>query len=119
MGINWDDFFGKISYRELRERSPQLYKNRHPSAYNQTKSHYYISTLDDYVLTDSITELRSALGQLVDSKNAALMASELDHYKLGILKIDYFEICGILSAIAPDAERYLDPDAMFAANQSE
>jgi hypothetical protein len=109
--FDWDDYFSTASFKQIRDRSPELSTRRVPSVYSPDRLFFYLTSLDIDVQTSEVTELRAALTELRTlyfSQSAAQ-----SNYGKALARTDFIEICHLLADCDEDPEPYLDPDALL------
>lgn len=111
--FEWDAFFSKSSFSEIRRLSPDLDSRRPPSTYSPDRKLLYLSSQDVDVETGNEDQLRAMLVSVRNSYIAAISPDKFNPMKVYIARVDFLEICYLLASLSGDPSEFSDPDGLL------
>lgn len=111
--FEWDAFFSKASFNEIRTLSPEPSARRPPSTYSADRKFLYLSSQDNDVETSNEDQLRAAFFYVRNSYASASKFGHFNHTKAYIARVDFVEICRLLACLSDDPNEFSDPDGLL------
>ena len=102
--FDWDKYFSRASWEDIREKSPFLATLRLPTIVLEEKRLVYISSQDDYCSTDDAESMKALSKQAKSTYDAAVLNK--NYSKAAIAKCDYKLLHSLLFAL----DHHIDED---------
>jgi hypothetical protein len=112
--FDWDKHVVTETFKSISERSPTLRAGRPvPSLYSPDYSQLYLSSVDISVAAADVDELTAALREVGGTYGRSVNGKHVDHLKVAHARIDFLELCHLLSELVEEPEQYGDPDELL------
>jgi hypothetical protein len=110
--FDWAKYFRSKSFEEIRRLSPDLSARSYPTTYSPDRDLLSLSSIDEVVQTADHDDLKRCL-DIVGAKYRRARRDASRQTAEYVARVDFFELCNLLSNCGEEPEEYLDPENLL------